>query len=132
MKRSVFIIISCLLMATCFGQTQGEMNKDAANRYKNADKELNSVYQKILATYKGDTAFLKNFQAAQRLWVRFRDAEVKAKYPDREAGYYGSAQPMCRFDYLTKLINERIKTLRVWLDGMEEGDVCSGSVKSKQ
>ena len=31
--------------------------------------------------------------------------------------------------YLDELTKSRIKTLKVWLDGIEEGDVCSGSVK---
>ena len=36
---------------------------------------------------------------------------------------------MCEASYLDELTKSRIKTLKVWLDGIEEGDVCSGSVK---
>jgi hypothetical protein len=50
---------------------------------------------------------------------------------EREEGYYGSVHPMCVAMYLTQLTEERIKILRIWLDGIEEGDVCCGSVKSK-
>jgi hypothetical protein len=38
---------------------------------------------------------------------------------------------MCVLFYLEKLTLERIKTLKVWIDGIEEGDVCTGSVKTK-
>jgi hypothetical protein len=56
---------------------------------------------------------------------------MKIKYPDREDGYYGSVQPMCWCMYVTYLTQERTKKLKVWLTGIEEGDVCSGSVKTK-
>ena len=54
---------------------------------------------------------------------------MKAMFPDREPGYYGSVQPMCWYTYMTQLTRERIKTLNVWLTGTIEGDVCAGSVK---
>jgi uncharacterized protein YecT (DUF1311 family) len=72
---------------------------------------------------------VKNFKVAQRLWLQFRDAEIKAKYPDRAAGYYGSAQPMCWYMEGTQLTAERLNKIKVWLTGLEEGDVCAGSVK---
>ena len=114
-----------------FGQTQLQMNQDAHNGYLKADKELNVVYSKILNEYKADTAFIKNFKAAQRIWIQFRDAEMKSRYPDRESGYYGSIQPTCWSTYLAELTKERTKKLTIWLVGIQEGDACSGSVKSK-
>jgi uncharacterized protein YecT (DUF1311 family) len=87
------ILAKLLLLSSffCFAQTtQTEMNEQAYANYQKADKELNATYQKILKEYKTDTAFIKNLKAAQRIWVQFRDAEVKALYPDREPGYYGS------------------------------------------
>ena len=131
MTRVIFITLFCFLTTLCFAQSQGEMNADADKKYQVADKKLNTVYQKILADYKADTAFIKNFKIAQRLWVQYRDAEMKAIFPDREAGYYGSVQPMCWSVYLTSLTEERTKTITVWLTGMEEGEVCSGSIKTK-
>ena len=131
MTRLIFSIIFCWTITFCFGQSQGEMNEDAAKDYQKADKELNNVFQEILKEYKEDTAFIKNLKVAQKIWVQFRDAEMKAKYPDREDGYYGSVQPMCWYLYKTELTEERSKKLKVWLTGIEEGDVCSGSVKTK-
>lgn len=129
MKNAIYIFIFFLIQNLSFGQTQLELNQKAENDYKKADKELNSVYQKILIEYKSDTEFIKNLKISQKLWIQFRNAEMKMKFPEREVGYYGSVQPMCWSSYLKKLTEERIKTLKIWLTGIEEGDVCSGSVK---
>jgi uncharacterized protein YecT (DUF1311 family) len=117
--------------AFCFGQTQGEINDKAVKNYKMADKELNSVYQTVLKQYSDDTAFIKNFKNAQTLWIQFRDAEMKAKYPEREQSYYGSTQPMCWYSYMTELTGERTRKLKIWLTGIAEGDLCAGSVKTR-
>ena len=131
MIRFILSTFFCLAGAFCFGQTQGEINDKAAKNYEMADKELNSVYQTILKQYSDDTAFIKNFKNAQRLWIQFRDAEMKAKYPEREEGYYGSVQPMCWYMYMTELTGERTRKLKIWLTGIEEGDMCAGSVKTR-
>jgi uncharacterized protein YecT (DUF1311 family) len=98
--------------------------------YKKTDKKLNEVYQAILKEYKSDTEFIKNLRASQRIWITFRDAEVKVKFPDREDGYYGSIHPLCVSLYLEDLTKDRISTLNLWLKGSEEGDGCSGSIKT--
>lgn len=72
---------------------------------------------------------MKNIKIAQNLWTQFRDAEMEAKYPDRERGYYGNVLPMCQFMYITELTQERINKLKVWLTGIPEYDVCLGSVR---
>ena len=110
-------------------QSQTELQIDAFNSYKKADKELNRVYQAIISEYSEDSVFIENLIISQRIWIQFRDAEFKMKYPDNVE--YGSVQEMCEAMYLEKLTKERIKTLNVWLKGLEEGEVCSGSVKIK-
>ena len=132
MIRTVLIFLLCFITILCSAQTQGEINQGTKIIYQNSEKELNATYQKIIKEYSADIIFIKNLRIAQRLWIQFRDAEMKMKFPDRAAGYYGSAQPLCWFNYKTSLTNERIKTLQIWLKGIEEGDVCSGSVKRKQ
>ncbi len=133
MKKIIISTLICLFTyAFSFGQSQVDLNQQASADYKKSEKEINLVYQSILKEYSSDTEFIKNLKTAQRLWIQFRDAQVKAKYPDRTQGYYGSVHPMCVSIYLTQLTNDRIKTLTVWLTGIEEGEVCSGSVKIKQ
>lgn len=128
----LFLILLLSLNVTIgFSQTQTDINQSAHRSFKEVDKELNEVYQQILSEYKSDTEFIKNLRASQRIWITFRDAELKMKYPDREPGYYGSIHSMCVSDYLTQLTAERVKTLKTWLVGIEEGDACSGTIKTK-
>ena len=134
MKKLLLTIITLLSLTIsnqAFGQSQLEMNQEEQNKYLKADKKLNNVYNQILKEYKSDTEFIKNLKIAQRIWIQFRDAEMKSKYPDREQGYYGSIHPLCWTVYLRDLTEERTKKLIVWLTGIEEGDACLGSVKMK-
>lgn len=124
-------LLFLLFNLNAFSQTQLEINEEAFNNYKKADKELNAVYQKILKVYKSDAEFLKNLKASQKIWITFRDAEMLAKFPKREPGYYGSIQPTCWSNYLKELTEERTKRLKIWLTGIEEGSMCSGSVNIK-
>ena len=132
MNRNFILFIFFILNSVCFAQTQAEMNDKAAQDFQKADKQLNKVYQQILNEYKDDIAFIENLKKAQRIWIQFRDAEMLAKFPDREKGYYGTVQPTCLSMYKTELTNARTKQLQIWINGIEEGDVCAGSVKNKE
>jgi uncharacterized protein YecT (DUF1311 family) len=136
MTKSFLPIIALIVFGAPWteasAQTQGEMNQDAAGEFKAADIELNAIYQQILEDYADDDVFLANLKKAQRCWIDFRDAQLKMKYPDREPGYYGSIQPVCEMTYLTELTQDRIKTLNVWIEGVEEGNLCGGTVKVKE
>ena len=108
------------------------MNKEANTEYKKADIELNNVYQKILTEYKSDSIFIDRFKKTQRIWISYRDAELEMKFPAKnKRGQYGSVYPMCVSYFLKELTEERTEKLKVWLIGIEEGDVCTGSVKMK-
>jgi uncharacterized protein YecT (DUF1311 family) len=131
MKKLFIFIVSFFLVFISFGQSQSEMNQEAYLEYQKSEKEINAVYQKILKEYKADTAFTNNLKIAQRLWIKFRDAEVKTMFPDRESGYYGSIHGMCLSNYKKELTDERIRKLKIWLIGIDEGEACSGSVKIK-
>ena len=126
------LFLSALFAAgRCEAQTQGEMNAETAGDSRAADKQLNTIYQQILSDYADDEVFIASLKEAQRCWIAFRDAQLKMKYPDREPGYYGSILPSCQAMYLAELTQERIKALQVWIDGVEEGNVCAGSVRIK-
>ena len=127
------VIISMLFLITTLStycQTQTGLNNKSKGTYEKSDKELNQVYQKIIQIYKSDTIFLKTMQEAQRQWVKFRDAQLKMKYPPYPNSNE-SVLSMCRYYYLEELTKDRIKDLKEWIDGVEEGDVCSGSIKLK-
>lgn len=117
-------------------ETQLELNACASGMYKEEDARLNRVYEEILKKFKDDPVFIKKFREAQRAWLKFRDAQFEAMFPqilDSRGQYnYGSVFPMCAGLYKAKLTHSRVEELQLWLDGTEEGDVCSGSVPVKK
>jgi uncharacterized protein YecT (DUF1311 family) len=116
-----------------FPQTQFEINQEKTKSYDQAEENLNLVYQKVLSRYKNDPDFIKALHTSQRLWIKLRDSELLMQYPmmNKDRRYYGSVFPMCRATFLTEFTQQRTETLQKWLDGSEEGDVCSGSIKFK-
>lgn len=132
LKKIILVVFCSAISFMSFSQTQFEINEEAQRNFKKSDKELNRVYTQILSVYKNDKVVVANLKKAQRLWVQFRDAEMNAKFPEREVGYYGSIFPMCWDLYLRELTEERIKKLNVWLTGLQEGDACSGAVRMKE
>ena len=129
--KPYFLIVPLLFSLTLvFGQTQQEMNAKAGRDLDKAEKELNSVYKKILRVYADDTVFIRKLRIAERLWMQFRDAQIEMKYP-ADPMDYGTVFPMCEAMYREHLTLERIETLREWTEEREEGDVCTGSVRTK-
>jgi uncharacterized protein YecT (DUF1311 family) len=118
----------CMETAT----TQLEHNQCATSHLKAVDDEMNRIYQAILSKHKADQEFLAKLRNAQRAWLAFRDAELEARFPFKDKqSHYGSVYPMCSNMFLVQRTQERIKHLREWLDGVEEGEVCAGSVQYK-
>jgi len=106
----------------CWGSKRSHV--DFTDRQR-ADAELNRIYAKVLALNAQDTVFLERFKAAQRAWLVFRDAQIAARYPSPDD--YGSVLPMCQSVEYEQLTLDRIKQLKAWVGGVEEGDVCAGS-----
>ena len=127
----VSILLILLASANSFAQTQAELNRDACATYKNADAEMNRTYKQVLDKYQRDTVFIEKLKAAQRAWIKFRDADLESLYPERGThSAYGSVNPMCLCVALSELTKERTKSLKRWVDGVEEGDVCAGSIRT--
>lgn len=121
------VLAFMLLCATpSFAQSQMEMVKAAQADYFKVDKKLNQVYNRIQLAYKSDKVFLKDLKQAQLAWIAFRDKQVALRYPNRPD--MGSATPMCRFAYIQQLTEQRIAELQQWLDGIPEGDICTGTI----
>lgn len=129
MKFYLLLTITTLIGSVMAqAQTQAEMNKLAADGYKKATRELDSVYQRIFEKYSGDETFLKALKESQANWLVFRASELKMKYPPREPGYYGSIHSMCVSLYMEELTRIRTKSLKLWLAGTDEGDACAGTI----
>ncbi len=132
MKTIILSLVCFLCSWACIAQTQQDMNAQAYNAYMRADSQLNKVYNKILMEYRENKSFTTHLNKAQRAWIVFRDAQVDARFPPEEKVNYGSVFPLCHSMYLHELTETRINDLNVWLTGIEEGDVCLGSVRMKR
>jgi uncharacterized protein YecT (DUF1311 family) len=111
-------------------QTQLELNEAARRSFDAADARLMNVYKQILGDYRTDAVFVRHLRAAQRAWLAFRDAHVKALFPNQNPGRaYGSVYPVCRFRVLTELTDARSEQLEAWTKGVDETDTCAGSRK---
>lgn len=140
------VIFSFILLAIGFGlgvfvplkqniaqannETQADMNNQAYQDFKKTDDELNKVYNQIVKKYKDDKVFIAKLQKAELAWIKYRDAEIEAIYPEPYKDNmmnYGCVYPMCKYMNLTEITKQRIKELKLWLKGIEEGDVCAGS-----
>jgi uncharacterized protein YecT (DUF1311 family) len=112
-------------------QSQAAMDECASQSLAAADKELNQVYQQVLAKFASDKVFTAKLRTAQKAWIAFRDAELEARYPaSNKSLQYGSVYPMCANNELEAMTRQRIEELRAWLKGAQEGDACSGSYQS--
>ncbi len=107
-------------------QLQVEEDKDIS--YEEADKALNKVYQQLLKKYEKAPIFLKKLKIAQRLWIKFRDAELEMRFPlDNKRVNYGSVYFGCAEKLLIDMTVERTNTLKEWLLDVDEYDGCNGS-----
>ena len=134
MQARLLAVVTLALATTApVAQTQSNMSQDACAQYKKADQALNATYAKVLKDYTRDPQFLAKLKQAQRAWIAFRDAHLEASFPETDKqAEYGSACPTCRCNVLTELTEQREKELKVWADGIPEGDVCNGSVKTAE
>jgi uncharacterized protein YecT (DUF1311 family) len=116
MERVLLVLLLLIYSSTTYSQTRFEMHKDVSKIYKQADKKLNSVYQQILKRYKAKETYIKNIKKAQRLWIKFRDAQFELNFPETHGYYNRNTLTDSQAVYLTQLTNERTKTLMEILD----------------
>lgn len=113
--------------------TQADLNDRAAQTAESAERALNETYHAILKKYSDRPLFIRRLREAQRAWLKFRGAQLSMRFPAKAAANaqeeYGSVYPMCYAEYKSELTRQRTEDLQRWLDGVQEGDVCAGSVK---
>ena len=101
-------------------QTQIELNYEWCDKYKEADKELNIVYQNILNKYQQDTVFIENLKKTQNNWIKLKESDEELYMP-KEAIWYSSA-PMCICQLLLDITEKRTEFLKKWVAGPEKKD----------
>lgn len=128
--NKIFFTLLLICYLSSYGQTQSEINEDSRVEYRKLKSEMDKTYQDILLVYKDDLKFVKNFKKAQNIWILHRDADLELRFPKKDKKLeYGSIYSDCISKALIELTKERIVKLKVWLQGVDEGNVCSGSVK---
>ncbi|WP_022822498.1 lysozyme inhibitor LprI family protein [Hymenobacter norwichensis] len=135
--KKAFLLVGLLAVGWNHSQAQSkpQQNVTTCQKWTQADKKLNVLYRQILTLYASNPVFLKAFKASQVAWLKFRDAQEEALYPTQPGQSkqvtYGSVYTSCNCAVLTDLTTARNRQLQLWVDGIEEGDVCSGSVRRK-
>lgn len=112
-KSQLLLVLGLVLGASllAIGQDQQTMNRQAEADAAVADKELNTVYKKVLAALDDEGKAL--LKTSQRAWIAYRDAEAKFAADEMRGG---SAAPLLYSGALASLTKERVKRLRQSLD----------------
>lgn len=92
-----------------------------------AKTEMEDTLLRIKQRKQNDSAFLKALNNSQKQWMQYVDAELLMQFPSQQFIDYGSVLPMCQCVARLGLVQERIVTLKQWLEPVMEGDVCTGS-----
>ena len=112
--------------------SQSEMNMCALDDFAAADKALNVVYRDVMACSAGNPVFVGKLKDAQRQWIRFRDAELAARFPvgpgEDERIVYGSMHPLLFYGEKTRLTRERTLQLRTYIEDVERNTHCDRSL----
>ena len=131
-KPSIMIILIFLGILPLFGETQYNIDEQLKDEYETVNTELDNLYNLILEEYSNDLVFIEKFQMAQNNWILFRDSHVDSLFPEEDKRFkYGSAYIMCYMIEMIQLTQQRIDQLDRWLQGVEDGELCRGSIKRK-
>ena len=126
------VVSLSIISSFAVAETRDEMKDETCNELKIAETELNEAYNKIMVEYRTDPVFLGKLKKAQIAWISYRDAHIESLYPAMDkVSEYGSAYGMCFCRAKKQFTEERTSTLKQWLDGATEGDVCTGSIQIK-
>jgi uncharacterized protein YecT (DUF1311 family) len=109
--------------------SQTEMTLDAVADYKELEKLHQKVYDEILAIYSNDTECVEYLRRSQRAWIAFREAHIRAIWPalETDSRQLGTGERMCIPIELESLTRQRVRQLLTWRNGIEEGEVGTGS-----
>jgi hypothetical protein len=96
--------------------TQAELNACAVQTLKRADAELNEIYGRIREANRDDKVRLRQLQAAQQLWLKQRDADLKALFSlalnENPQAKYGSVYFMEYAYAKARMTEDRARWLR--------------------
>ena len=136
MRALIVIVLAVISLAPATfyaGPSNTDKDQLACDELEGADADLNRVYRQVMTEYAEDSRFTASLREAQRAWITFRDLHVESRYPGpNKRAEYGSVYSTCHCLEMTELTEQRTAQLRRWLEGVEEGDVCRGSIRMKE
>ena len=133
MKIFLSLILVAFLNQALFSQSQGALNEEICDDMVTVEKELENVVEKIRKKYYNDTLFLNKLEISQKSWIKYRESQIELKFPAKDKYFeYGSLYPTCYCLEKIKITELRIQDLKMWVNGVIEGNVCPGSVLIEQ
>lgn len=125
MRLLLILLTAGMFVFHGFSQVHSGAVPDAQAEYTSADRMLNEVYRQVLDVHKSDLRFIEKLKIAQRIWIKFRDAEVELRYPETEPDPNRTQMPDQRAIYLKRLTGERTRDLTELLHEAPNGIVGS-------
>ncbi|MFK5975405.1 MAG: DUF1311 domain-containing protein [Sulfurovum sp.] len=101
-----------------FDGNQAQMNQCAYEEFQQADRELNIVYKAIRKKNKAVKEYIQNLKVSQRLWIKFRDAELNMIFtcPHKNSRIcFGSMYELLFYEAKKDLTLERVKNLKKYI-----------------
>lgn len=98
---------------------QLEINQCALDDFEKADRTLNETYQSLIKKRQADKTYIELLRQAQRAWIRFRDAELKAVFACDEEDVricWGSMYNLLYLNAKTELTQARTRRLQRYIE----------------
>ncbi len=95
---------------------------------KNSYPQLDSLITKIIQLNKSDVNFIIQLEESQNSWEKYVLSDLSMRFPSENKTIYGSIYPSCRKIILDAQVKQRITFLKQWTDGINEGELCSGTI----
>jgi uncharacterized protein YecT (DUF1311 family) len=111
----------------CGDETTGQIQMDrcARQQFEHADRQLNETYTRVIQKFSVTPSTIKRIHAAQRAWIRFRDAEIEALFPSANRELHGTVYPMCRWLELLRLTRARTVELSSMIAVKNDDSACT-------
>jgi uncharacterized protein YecT (DUF1311 family) len=140
LNNSVRVLLLILSILLCLDvgnatsdQTQFELNDQMGRDLQDTEAELTATLATIRRQYAEEAQFLLCLAESQLAWEVYRERQLAMIFPykdDTKEGY-GTVFPMCWAIWRARLTKQRITELKLWVDGIEEGEICRGSIRVK-
>ncbi|WP_341238303.1 lysozyme inhibitor LprI family protein [uncultured Limnobacter sp.] len=128
MNKLIFKMFLCGLLSFSSGVfANNAIEENFCAELKGAKAEMQETLSKIQQKKVNDSALLTALSHSQKQWTKYVDAELVMQFPSQSFIEYGSVLPMCQCVTRLGLTQERIASLKQWIEPVEEGDVCVGS-----